>query len=142
MKYHAYAFFCCLLITIAATGVCVAQGTPAPSQQDAIDKIKQDVARIGLGNKITVIKLDGQEAYGSIRRIDADGFQIEEVDQKSAVDFKYNELQGVRKGYGSKGYGGKRLPPSNRKWIITAVVIAATAASIAIGVAAQHHDDF
>jgi hypothetical protein len=142
MKYHSYAVFCCLLIAIVATGLCMGQGLPAPPQQDSVDKIKLDVAKIGLGNKITVIRLDGREVYGSIRRIDATGFQIEEADQRFTVDFKYDELQGVRKGYGIKGYGGKRLPPSNKKWIVTAVVIGAAAISIAIGVAARHHDGF
>ena len=142
MKNPAFAVLWCLLLGALTTGVCMAQNSPSPSQPISIDQIKQDVAKIGVGNKITVIRSNGQEAYGSLRRIDAEGFQIEEVDQKFTVDFKYNEVQGVRKGYGIKGYGGKRIAPSKKRWVLAAIVIAAGVASIALAVSAGHHDDF
>jgi hypothetical protein len=105
-----------LTILISSNYLCFAQTNPAnPSQMkqvqaDAIEKLKNQVEKIGIGKKITVIRLDEREFYGTVSNIEADGFDIDDVDLKQTVSFKYTELKKIRKGYGGKGYGGKRIP--------------------------------
>ena len=115
MKHRMLAFLCFLALLVTSNYLCLAQANTANQPQSkavqiSADKIKQNVEAIGVGHKITVIRLDGQEFYGSIRSISTDGFQIYEVDQKHTIDFRYDQLQGVRKGYGGLGFGGKRIP--------------------------------
>lgn len=123
-KHSNLAIFALLALLVTTNQLCFAQSNsanqspPKQTQISAAEKAKQTVGTIGIGNKITVIRLGGQEFYGSVRSIDADGFQIYEVDQKHTVDFKYDQLQGVRKGYGGKGYGGKRIAHSTRNGLI------------------------
>ena len=100
-----------LVVSIGLCSNAFAQAKPAQTTQ-------QKVVSIGIDNKITVIALDGKEYYGKITRIDADGFQIYEVDLKHTMDFKIGELQDVKKGYGGKGYGGKRIRHSGRNALI------------------------
>ncbi|MDQ3713741.1 MAG: hypothetical protein M3388_16185 [Acidobacteriota bacterium] len=81
-------------------------------QAAKIEQLKKQVEKIGIGRKITVIRLDEREFYGSVSNIEADGFQIDEVDLNQTVGFKYTELKKVRKGYGGKNYAvGKRVKP-------------------------------
>lgn len=122
MKNTIFAVLCCLSILIVSNQLCFAQIAPAPAAQAKIEKIKQKLAKIGVGNKITVRRA-GQEYYGTLRSINAEGFQIYEVDQKHTIDFKYDQLDSVSKGYGnSLNIQGRR--PSNRSgWIWGAAII-------------------
>jgi hypothetical protein len=62
MKNSIFLVLSCLLLTVSAAEVCRAQKSPDQSQPASVDQIKLDVAKIGVGNKITVIRLNGQEA--------------------------------------------------------------------------------
>jgi hypothetical protein len=106
-------------VLIASIGLC----SNVFAQAKPTETTKQKVESIGVGNKITVIALDGKEYYGKITRIDADGFQIYEVDLKHSMDFRFGELQDVKKGYGGKGYGGKRIRHSARNGLIFGVAL-------------------
>jgi hypothetical protein len=105
-----------LTLLISNNHLCFAQINPTnPSQRKQIqaaekEKLKNQVEKIGIGRKITAIRLDEREFYGSVTNMDADGFQIDEVDLNQIIVFKYNELKKVKKGYGGKGYGGQRIP--------------------------------
>ena len=102
-------------------------------QAAAIEKLKKQVEKIGIGGKITVIRLDEREFYGSISSIEADGFQIDEVNLKQTIVFKYTELKKVRKDYGGKNYAvGKRVN-KRRSIIITAAILGGLALLLGIG---------
>ncbi len=118
MRHSFLAILTTLALLLTSNHLCFAQTNPANSSQmkqvqaAETDKLKQQVEKTGIGKKITVIRLDGREFYGSVNSIEADGFQINEVDLKQTVSFKYNELKKVRKGYGGKNYAvGKRVKP-------------------------------
>ncbi len=118
MRHSFLAILTTLALLLTSNHLCFAQTNPANSSQmkqvqaAETEKLKQQVEKIGIGRKITVIRLDGREFYGSVGSIEADGFQVDEVDLKQAVSFKYNELKKVRKGYGGKNYAvGKRVKP-------------------------------
>ena len=107
-------------------------------QAAALEKLKKEVEKIGIGNKITVIRLDKQEFYGSVTKIEADGFQIDEVDLKQALSFKFTDLKDVRKGYGGKNYAvGKRVKPG--KSLLYGVAIIGTLFVI-LGIALSDKD--
>src|SRR5262245_65206649 len=75
-----------------------------PSQ---VQKVKDQVQKIGIGEDVTVILLTGKEYYGSITEIEPDSFKIAEVDLKQKMAFDYKDVKKVRKGYGGRGLGGQ-----------------------------------
>ena len=56
---------------LTVSGVVFAQ----PAQTD---KVRQQISKIGLQGNITVYMPDGQEFYGSVSRIGADDFSVDE----------------------------------------------------------------
>ncbi len=131
MRRSLLAILASLALLVTSNYLCFAQTNPAnPSQMKQVqaakvEQLKKQVEKIGIGRKITVIRLDEREFYGSVSNIEADGFQIDEVDLKQTVDFKYNELKKVRKGYGGKNYAvGKRVNP-RRSFLIGAAIVGA-----------------
>ena len=90
-----------------ATAFCQSpQNTPSQVQI-----VKDQVQKIGVTKKVTVILLTGKEYYGAIRKIETDRFEIAEVDLKQRMEFDYKDVEKVRKGYGGRGFGGKRVNP-------------------------------
>jgi len=79
-----------------------------PSQ---VQKVKDQVQKVGILEDVTVILLTGKEYYGSISKIEPDSFEIAEVDLKQKMAFDYKDVKKVRKGYGGRGFGGKRVNP-------------------------------
>ena len=139
MRHLLLAILASLAILITNNHLCFAQTNPANSSQmkqvqaAKLEQLKKQVEKIGIGRKITVIRLDEREFYGSISSIEADGFQIDEVDLKQTVSFKYTELKKVRKDYGGKNYAvGKRVN-KRRSLIITAAFIGGLALLLGIG---------
>jgi hypothetical protein len=79
-----------------------------PSQ---VQKVKDQVQKVGILEDVTVILLTGKEYYGSISKIEPDSFEIAEVDLKQKMAFDYKDVMKVRKGFGGRGFGGKRVNP-------------------------------
>jgi len=48
------------------------------AQPAQTDKVRQQISKIGLQGNITVYMPDGQEFYGSVSRIGADDFSVDE----------------------------------------------------------------
>jgi hypothetical protein len=122
MQHSLLATLASLALLITSNHLCFAQTNPAnPSQMKqvqaaALEKLKKQVEKIGIGKKVTVTRLDEREFYGSVSNIEADGFQIDEVDSNQTVGFKYTELKKV-----GKGYGGKRI--STRKSLLVGAAL-------------------
>jgi hypothetical protein len=84
-------------------GAAVGQGPQAA-------KIRQQVGKIGVLGNITVSIANGPEYYGSIGRIGADDFSINEVDEHREIMIRYNEVRKVREGYGTtRNIRGQRI---------------------------------
>jgi len=98
-----------------------------PSQ---VQKVKYQVQKIGVAEDLTVILLTGEEYYGSITDIELDRFEIIEVDLKQRMAFDYKDVKKVRKGYGGRGFAGKRVNP--RVNLIVGII--AVSALIGLGV--------
>ena len=99
-------------------------GSVSFAQTSQAANIQQQVRKIGLQGNITVYMPDGQEYYGSIGRIGADEFAVNEVDLHREVTLRYVEVKKVRSGYGTIGrtINGKRVHPRTRLWVMLAVV--------------------
>ncbi len=94
MRHTLLATLAFSAILITSNHLCFAQTNPAnsvPAKQVKTakpEKLRKQVEKIGVGGKITVIRLDERDFYGKVSNIEADGFQIEEVDLKQTVAFK------------------------------------------------------
>lgn len=111
-----------ILGTILTVGnvFCFAQTNSKKDVQAAAkEKLKKKVEDIGIGGKITVIKLNDEKFFGKVNSIEADGFQISEVDSTRTIDFRYVELKKVQKGDGERNLiTGKRNNPSAKRGLL------------------------
>ncbi len=109
------------LVAIALVFLQVQSGraqAPAGAQPrlgPAAVRVKTEVDALPIGGKLTVIMLDGTEYHGNLRSIEADSFSIREVDLKSVLTLRYEEVKRVRKDYGRPGFGGKRVNPRTNR---------------------------
>ena len=132
MRHSFLAVLSALAILITSNQICFAQTKSADSSQQQVqtaakEKLKKEVEKIGIGGKITVVRLDERKFYGSVNSIEADGFQITEVDSKQTTDFKYAELKKVRKGDGERNLlTGKRNNPSAKRGLLIGAAIFGT----------------
>ena len=75
-----------------------------------------------LGN-ITVDVKGSPEYYGSVSRIGADDFSLNEIDQRREITLGYSEVKGVRADYGTtRNIRGRRIHPRTRLIVMLAVV--------------------
>jgi hypothetical protein len=123
MRHTLLATLASLAILITSNHLCFAQTNPANSSQTKqvktakLEKLKKQVEKIGVGGKITVIRLDERDFYGKVSNIEADGFQIEEVDLKQTLAFKYTEVKKIKTGDGEKNLiTGRRVNPK-KGWL-------------------------
>ena len=87
------------------------------------DKIHSQVDKIGVLGNVTVTTATGVEYYGSVNRIGADDFSINEVDQRREITLRYGEVKRVRAGYGNtRNIRGQRIHPRTRLIVTLAVV--------------------
>jgi len=125
------SFLCRFLAFLLAASAATAQ---APSQTD---KIRQQVSRIGLLGNITVSLIGGPDYYGSVSRIGANDFSVNEVDQRREITIRYAEVRRVREGYGTtRNIRGQRIHPRT-KWIVSLAVIGGLLAVVFIAVASD-----
>jgi hypothetical protein len=99
--------------TSASSNTPVSKPTQAQSKEEKrVREIKNRLRQMGLAARITVILLNDNERYGSVERIDAESFQLAEVDLKQEVTIEYKNVKKVRTGYGQfNGITGKRVNP-------------------------------
>lgn len=126
-----------LAILITSNQLCFAQTNSTNQSQkkktDTIEKLKKQVEKIGIGGKITVIRVDQRDFYGSVSNIEADGFQMIEVDLKQTVSFKYTEIKKIKKGDGEKNLiTGKRVNP-RRGWLYGLAIFGTLFVILAVG---------
>ena len=74
-------FLSCFLAVVLVTGT-------ASGQTPRADKIRQQVGKIGVLGNITVSVIGGTSYYGSVSRIGADDFSINEVDQRREITLR------------------------------------------------------
>lgn len=99
-------------------------GSTAMSKKDLerIAKVKKDLADIGVGNTITVSRLDNRDVFGRVKSIGADDFEVAESDSKQVQIFKYADIKNVRSGDGQRGYISGRKNNRNRPYVLAGLI--------------------
>jgi len=139
MKTHRYFQIAAITFALAIgnnpSAFCQSpQNNPASSSQ--VQKVKDQVQKIGIAKKASVIMLTGKEYYGAISMIESDSFEITEVDLKQRMAFDYKDVNKVRKGYGGwNSIAGKRVNP--RTSMIAGIAVVGGLVGLAIFGASQ-----
>jgi small nuclear ribonucleoprotein (snRNP)-like protein len=121
--------FRCAIAVLVSVSVLAQQ--PPLTAQDVKDRLN----RIGVGNKLTVETINGDEYHGSLRSMEPQTFSMQEVDLKATKTISYTEVKRVSKNYGGKTVSGHRV--SYRRHWITFVVITAGFIALVIVAAAE-----
>ena len=101
------------------------QPTPQGSSAQTV-KIESKIRKIGIRSDITVKLLNGKTYHGFINRIEDQEFEMSEVDLKTNVVVRYDQVKKVESGYGNKGPLGNRVGKKGRR-IGTIIGLAALA---------------
>jgi hypothetical protein len=102
-----------LLASVSLPGV----SAQSQSSDQAAEKIKAKVTRLGEGKDITLTLLNGDVYHGSIRAVEDNGFKLFEVDMNQVIECKYSQARKIESGYGhSRDMYGRRIPP-RKHWI-------------------------
>ena len=102
------------LVSLAAVSLLVPHTSPALCAQadPRAEKIKHDVTKIGVAQKITVFLKNGDALHGAVTRIDAASFEIAEVDLRRTETVAYADVKKIRGGYGGINlFTGQRAHP-------------------------------
>jgi hypothetical protein len=87
----------------------------------AAARIRSQVENLPVGGRLTVNMLDGSQYCGNLHSIEAGSFSIREVDLNKVLTLRYEDVQRIRKDYGRKGFGGRRVHPRTNR--IAALVV-------------------
>jgi hypothetical protein len=97
---------CRALVAILLAAVLV---HPARTQSPA--DVRAKVQALAIGGRLTVNLRNGTQYCGNLHSIEDQTFSLREVDLKTVVTVRYEEVERVRKGYGRPGFGGRRVHP-------------------------------
>jgi hypothetical protein len=135
----------CIAVTLAAAHIGLGQSSTSEQvSKDAkrIDKVRKDVAAIGLGGGITVSRVDNRDFFGNIQKIGSDDFEVADADANTVHVFKYADIRNVRPGAGVKNrITGKRSNSRTRK-VLGWAGIGALAALFVVIIVGLSDDDF
>jgi hypothetical protein len=109
-------------VSLAASQLSFSQQPPVLSAHAA--EIRQRVEQLVPGNKISVIPLQGQEAFGSFVSKGQQEFTFHDVDTGADAMLKYEEVKVIRNGYGGYNHLRHRHTDKKRALIVGAVVVA------------------
>jgi hypothetical protein len=88
------------------------QNNSKPAPDKRVEKIARTVRKIGIGSKITAFLNNGDELHGTVSKIDAESFEVAEVDLKQVFTLQYKYVKKIRSGYGAVNvFTGKRTSP-------------------------------
>ncbi|MBV8833252.1 MAG: hypothetical protein JO108_28990 [Acidobacteriaceae bacterium] len=110
-----------LVVVLQLNYLLAQQPNPVPLNAES-QAIKDQLIRIGIGNRFTVRTKKGAEFHGSLQSINAQNFSMSEVDLKSREVILYSDVKKVKKGYGGRTITGQRM--SHRKQAIGIAIVA------------------
>lgn len=79
------------------------------------DKVAAKIMKIGVRSNVTVKLYNGKTLHGFINRIEDQQFEISEVDLKTTIVVRYDEVKKVETGYGPKNLLGNRVGKKGRR---------------------------
>jgi hypothetical protein len=95
---------------------------PTPALPKHAEQVRQRVEKIGVGQRITIVRYDGIEHYGTVRMLTPTFVEVAEVDIKSNVVDAYVDIKKVRKGYGGTNWVSGKRPSPVWGWIAAAAI--------------------
>jgi hypothetical protein len=130
MKSHRYfqaaAIAFAMIFANSAQVYCQSPQNNPPSSS-RIRIVKDQVQTLGVGEDVTVILFSGLEYYGAISKIEADSFEIDEIDLRQIVPVTYANVKKVEKGYGKmNSSSGRRQKKSHAAMILWVAGIGAS----------------
>src|SRR5436305_4822545 len=108
-----------------ASAAAPAQGAPALDQH--AQKMKRNVEKLGVGHQVTAVLKDGKEYHGAVSKIEAESFQVAEVDLKQVVTINYDETKKLYRDYFHKDPFFGRNPRRNTIIFVSAMAFLTTA---------------
>lgn len=138
MKSHCYfqaaSLTFALIFANSAPAYCRSpQNNPGSSSR--IQRVKDQIQTIGVGEDVTVILSSGLEYYGEIGKIEADNFEIDDIDLRQMVTIAYTDVKKVEKGYGKmNSSSGKRQKGSRSKLILAVAGVGASVGFLLWGI--------
>lgn len=104
----------------------------APPTSSHIAKTKAKIEKIGIRGDLTVSLQNGRTNHGFVNRIDDESFEMTEIDLKTNLTIRYDEVKKVESGYGQKGPLGNRVGKKGRN--IGRIILIGLAAFVTIAV--------
>ncbi len=117
--------------SLPITNPCAAQQTQPSS--NAAAAVKRRVAQLSPGDKISVVRRDAPEAFGTYLAMSDDDFSFYDVDLKTDVHLKYESVRRVKNGYGGYNTVRHRHTDRTKGLVITAAIVVGVA--VVLGVA-------
>ncbi len=124
-----------VLIFLLTLGSADAQQPGSPSKT-AI-RIRAKVETLSLQDHISVIPVQGEEEFGVFVSRDVDGFTFYDVDRKTDVSFRYEDVRKVKDGYGGYNHLRRRHTDRTKALVAGGVVVGALVALIVAVAAAR-----
>ena len=116
------------LVWILALPLCAQTQSPL---SPAASKVKAQAQGLPTGGKVTVNMLDGTQYCGTVASIDPESLTVHEVDLQQDLTLRYQAIQRIRKDYGRKGFGSRRVYPRTNR--IAGLIILGALLGIVIG---------
>ena len=104
----------------AFTAMAAEAQQPIQLSKQAIS-VKQKVAGLTAGDKISVVQTHGGEEYGTFKSSAEDDFTFYDVDQKQDVILRYAQVKKVKDGYGGYNAAAHRHTDRTKAYIIVGV---------------------
>jgi hypothetical protein len=92
-----------------------ARGQQPQASTAQTDKIAAKIMKIGIRSNVTVKLYNGKTLHGFVNRIEDQQFEISEVDLKTTLVIRYDQVKKVESGYGPKGLLGNRVGKKGRR---------------------------
>lgn len=127
MRDRFFSLIGILAILVSCNYIAFMQAAPALSKKDEerIAKVQKDLRKIGLGNTITVSRIDNRDFFGRVKAIGSSDFEIVETDSKQVQIFKYEDIKNVREGDGTAAYADGKRRNRRTRWVVLAAGLAA-----------------
>ena len=107
------SFLLCVLLIALVFPQARAQQPQGSTAQT--DKIAAKIMKIGVRANVTVKLYNGKTLHGFINRIEDQQFEISEVDLKTGLVIRYDQVKKVESGYGPKNLLGNRVGKKGRR---------------------------
>jgi hypothetical protein len=116
------ALIAMLLVSLLVQPVRTQPPGPLPPLSPAEAEIRAKVRALPIGGKLTVNMSNGIQYCGNLYSMEDETFSLREVDLKTVITVRYEDVGRVRKDYGRPGFGGRRVHPRTNHIAMIAII--------------------